>query len=185
LKNILSPWFHLFESVLYGIDQQSKASPSEYSAEYVLVQLNQISTQIGSTNLVQGIQQPVKLSLNAHETEPVQSSILGGRSEYGDIDLTLLLTSLSTRNIVRLLACILLERRIIISSDSLHKTSMICLGLGAILFPLAWQNIFIPVLPESLVHYCCAPMPFIVGVHSSSLYLLETMPLEEVIYLIL
>jgi hypothetical protein len=44
------------------------------------------------------------------------------------------------------------------------------------------QYIFIPVLPGPLLHYCCAPMPFIVGVHASCLPALETMPLEETVF---
>src|SRR4051812_42752453 len=47
---------------------------------------------------------------------------------------------------------------------------------------LTLQNILIPLLPESLLHYCCAPMPFIVGIHSDSLMALEAMPLEELVF---
>jgi len=33
-----------------------------------------------------------------------------------------------------------------------------------ILYPFNWQHIFIPVVPQSLLSFCCAPMPFLIGV---------------------
>jgi hypothetical protein len=41
--------------------------------------------------------------------------------------------------------------------------------------------VYIPILPKALMSYCCAPMPFIVGVLASNLPELNTYPLEEVI----
>jgi hypothetical protein len=32
--------------------------------------------------------------------------------------------------------------------------------LSQILYPFSWQHVFIPVLPASLLSFCCAPMPF-------------------------
>ena len=29
------------------------------------------------------------------------------------------------------------------------------------------QHIFCPIMPPSLMDYCCAPMPFLMGVHES------------------
>jgi len=38
-----------------------------------------------------------------------------------------------------------------------------------LLAPLHWRHIYIPVLPNKLSDFVCAPMPFIVGVHSDYL----------------
>lgn len=46
----------------------------------------------------------------------------------------------------------------------------------------AWHHIFIPVLPLSLVDYCSAPMPFVIGLHSSLMLSIIKMPLSEVVY---
>ncbi|GLD49829.1 DENN domain-containing protein 1B isoform X1, partial [Lates japonicus] len=51
------------------------------------------------------------------------------------------------------------------------------------LFPMYWQHIFIPVLPPHLLDYCCAPMPYFVGVHLSLLERVRSRSLEDVIIL--
>lgn len=48
--------------------------------------------------------------------------------------------------------------------------------------PKTSQHIFIPVLPESLLDYLSAPMPFLVGVHSSLLPKIYKLGLEEVVF---
>ena len=53
-------------------------------------------------------------------------------------------------------------------------------ALNALLYPFSWQHVFIPVLPLSLIDYCSAPMPFLLGILSSSLPNLKHLPLEEV-----
>jgi hypothetical protein len=50
-----------------------------------------------------------------------------------------------------------------------------------LLYPFEWQHIFIPLLPPSLLSYLCAPMPFLVGIHSSDLDEMLSLPLEEII----
>ncbi len=39
----------------------------------------------------------------------------------------------------------------------------------ALIFPLVWTHVYIPVLPEFLLGVLGAPMPYLVGVHSSFL----------------
>lgn len=46
--------------------------------------------------------------------------------------------------------------------------------------PFCWQHVFIPVLPSSLLDYCCAPMPFFTGVTSSCMEQVKMLPMEEV-----
>jgi hypothetical protein len=41
-----------------------------------------------------------------------------------------------------------------------------------------WRHIYIPVLPIQLIDFVCAPMPFLVGVHSS--YLPDEIMLDQV-----
>ncbi|XP_061594978.1 DENN domain-containing protein 1B [Cololabis saira] len=56
-------------------------------------------------------------------------------------------------------------------------------GAAALLFPMYWQHIFIPVLPPHLLDYCCAPMPYFVGVHLSLLERVRGRSLEDVVIL--
>ncbi len=39
----------------------------------------------------------------------------------------------------------------------------------ALIFPLVWTHVYIPVLPESLLGVLGAPMPYLIGFHSSFL----------------
>lgn len=61
----------------------------------------------------------------------------------------------------------LLERRIIFMSSSLPQLSGCVHAAVNLVYPFSWQHIFIPVLPSSLLDYIHAPMPFVVGIHTS------------------
>eukprot|EP00795_Rhopilema_esculentum_P010626 gene10626-19366_t len=56
-------------------------------------------------------------------------------------------------------------------------------GSVSLLYPMQWQHIFVPVLPPKLLDYCCAPMPFLLGVHSSMMEDVHRMPLDDVVIL--
>ena len=91
-----------------------------------------------------------------------------------------LFSSFKITQIISIFESILMERRFIFLAKRLEKLSAIINAITALLNPLSWQYIFIPILPNSLLSYCCAPMPFIVGVTSSSLPQINTLPLEEI-----
>jgi len=91
-----------------------------------------------------------------------------------------MLDSLSPHNIFFVFIALLCERRIIFSSSSLGRLSDCSHAALAMLFPFTWQHIFIPIIPQSLINYCCAPMPFVIGVHSSMMKQVQSMPLEKV-----
>eukprot|EP00026_Physarum_polycephalum_P001911 Phypoly_transcript_01914.p1 GENE.Phypoly_transcript_01914~~Phypoly_transcript_01914.p1 ORF type:complete len:893 (+),score=151.82 Phypoly_transcript_01914:162-2840(+) len=92
-----------------------------------------------------------------------------------------LLANLTTTPILQLFASLLFERRTILVSSSLERVSACVQAAVSALFPFAWHHIFIPVLPLSLVDYCSAPMPFVIGLHSSLLLSLQKMPMSEVV----
>lgn len=51
----------------------------------------------------------------------------------------------------------------------------------AILYPFTWQHVFIPVVPETLLNYASAPMPFIIGILANHVPKLDKLPTEGVI----
>jgi hypothetical protein len=75
------------------------------------------------------------------------------------------------------------ERRIIITSNSLSLLSASVHGCTILLYPLLWQHIFIPIMPQHLKDYCAAPMPFLMGVHSSLMEDVRRMPMDDVVIL--
>uniref|UniRef100_A0A061RND3 Denn domain-containing protein 1b n=1 Tax=Tetraselmis sp. GSL018 TaxID=582737 RepID=A0A061RND3_9CHLO len=59
--------------------------------------------------------------------------------------------------------------------------SMTVHAVSALIYPFRWQHIFLPVLPEGLLDYLEAPMPWIIGLPRSMLPRLEQMALEDVV----
>lgn len=64
-------------------------------------------------------------------------------------------------------ASMLYERRIIFVSRRLYRLSACVQAANAIIYPMHWQHIFIPVLPKHLSECLLAPMPFLIGVPTS------------------
>uniref|UniRef100_A0A4W5NHV5 UDENN domain-containing protein n=1 Tax=Hucho hucho TaxID=62062 RepID=A0A4W5NHV5_9TELE len=84
-------------------------------------------------------------------------------------NLTEYFVAVDVNNMLQLYASMLHERRIIITSSKLSTLTACVHGSAAMLYPMYWQHIYIPVLPPHLLDYCCAPMPYLVGVHLSLL----------------
>ncbi|XP_062512817.1 DENN domain-containing protein 2D-like isoform X2 [Corticium candelabrum] len=84
-----------------------------------------------------------------------------------------LFTKLGVARVLSLFAAMLMERHIIFSASKLSTLSECVHAAAALLYPFSWQHVYIPVLPNSLMDFCCAPSPYIMGVLSSSLGMLE------------
>ncbi|XP_032278295.1 DENN domain-containing protein 1B isoform X4 [Phoca vitulina] len=82
-------------------------------------------------------------------------------------NLTEYFVAVDVNNMLQLYASMLHERRIIITSSKLSTLTACVHGSVALLYPMYWQHIYIPVLPPQLLDYCCAPMPYLIGIHSS------------------
>jgi hypothetical protein len=77
----------------------------------------------------------------------------------------------------------LLERRCIFFSRDISLLSSVTHACIALIYPFSWQHIFIPVLPKSLIDYVCSPVPFLVGVLDIYKALVQSMPMEEVVFI--
>lgn len=86
---------------------------------------------------------------------------------------------LSVENILTVYAAVALERRILFVSNHLKRLCESADAVCHLLVPLFWRHIFIPVLPVQLTDFISAPMPFIVGVHSS--YMPDELLLDAVV----
>ncbi|ELR17283.1 DENN (AEX3) domain containing protein [Acanthamoeba castellanii str. Neff] len=79
-----------------------------------------------------------------------------------------LLHMLDAINVISVFTSLLVERRVIFIADELSVLSSCVQAAVALLYPFSWQHVYIPVLPSSLLTFCCAPMPFVVGILRSS-----------------
>lgn len=102
---------------------------------------------------------------------------MDSRLEHVDFDC--LFRCLSIRQVIRVFASLLLERRVIFIADKLSTLSNCAHAVVALLYPFSWQHTFIPVLPPSMIDIVCCPTPFLVGLLSSSLPKLKELPVEE------
>ncbi|BFZ05834.1 hypothetical protein BsWGS_08873 [Bradybaena similaris] len=70
-------------------------------------------------------------------------------------------------NMMVIFASMLHERRIYMTSKKLSRLTACIHAAEALLYPMHWQHLYIPVLPSYLIDYVSAPMPFLIGVHSN------------------
>jgi hypothetical protein len=75
--------------------------------------------------------------------------------------------SLDLKLLSKVLTSMMLSHRIIITSQNLESMSVFAYSLLAMVHPLPWPGVFIPVLPSRAIEAIYAPFPFIIGLHST------------------
>ncbi|XP_060519559.1 DENN domain-containing protein 1A-like isoform X2 [Cylas formicarius] len=98
-------------------------------------------------------------------------------------NLTEYYNAVDTNNMMTVFASMLYERRIIFTSKQLKRLSACVQSANDIIYPMIWQHIFIPVLPESLIDYLLAPMPFLIGVPEEVLKRVQKNEIGDVVVL--
>lgn len=76
---------------------------------------------------------------------------------------------LSYENILFIISAILSERQIVLISSQYSLLTLVAEALLSFIFPLKWTHVYIPILPKQLLGVLSAPLPFLVGIHSSFL----------------
>ncbi|XP_015992921.2 DENN domain-containing protein 1A isoform X9 [Rousettus aegyptiacus] len=102
---------------------------------------------------------------------------------YLRINLTEYFVAVDVNNMLHLYASMLHERRILIICSKLSTLTACVHGSAAMLYPMFWQHVYIPVLPPHLLDYCCAPMPYLIGIHLSLMEKVRNMALDDVVIL--
>ncbi|XP_078046006.1 DENN domain-containing protein 1A isoform X1 [Augochlora pura] len=98
-------------------------------------------------------------------------------------NLTEYYSAVDAHNMMIVFASMLCERRIIFTSKRLSRLSACVQACNALIYPMIWQHIYIPVLPLSLIDYLLAPMPFLIGVPSPTLQRVRKSDLGEIVIL--
>jgi hypothetical protein len=71
--------------------------------------------------------------------------------------------------LIQALSAIMTERQVLVVSSQMEKVSAVCFYLLELIRPFVYQAVFVSVLPPALLEVLEAPVPFVVGLHSSSL----------------
>ncbi|XP_042106015.1 DENN domain-containing protein 1C isoform X2 [Ovis aries] len=96
-------------------------------------------------------------------------------------NLTELVVAVTDENILGLFAALLAERRVLLTSSKLSTLTSCVHASCALLYPMRWEHVLIPTLPPHLLDYCCAPMPYLIGVHASLAERVREKALEDVV----
>uniref|UniRef100_A0A452F1E9 DENN domain containing 1C n=1 Tax=Capra hircus TaxID=9925 RepID=A0A452F1E9_CAPHI len=96
-------------------------------------------------------------------------------------NLTELVVAVTDENILGLFAALLAERRVLLTSSKLSTLTSCVHATCALLYPMRWEHVLIPTLPPHLLDYCCAPMPYLIGVHASLAERVREKALEDVV----
>nr|XP_023838842.1 DENN domain-containing protein 1A [Salvelinus alpinus] len=123
---------------------------------------------------------PVHLSVHSYFTVPDTREL---PSIPENRNLTEYFVAVDVNNMLHLYASMLYERRILICCSKLSTLTACVHGSAAMMYPMYWQHVYIPVLPQHLIDYCCAPMPYLIGVHSSLMEKVKGMALDDVVVL--
>ncbi|XP_030062106.1 DENN domain-containing protein 1B isoform X2 [Microcaecilia unicolor] len=123
---------------------------------------------------------PVNISVHSYFITP---DVTGLPTIPESRNLTEYFVAVDVNNMLQLYASMLHERRIIITASKLSTLTACVHGSASLLYPMYWQHIYIPVLPPHLLDYCCAPMPYLIGVHLSLIERVKSRSLEDVILL--
>ncbi|TWW58673.1 DENN domain-containing protein 1C [Takifugu flavidus] len=187
------PWFEVFYKLLNNLaDYLKKGQINEMKALLAVLYKQPIPLMSGSVALQMGDQLVVSKEVSHHGGHPeghqgIPYFIAPDPRSLPSIpenrNLTELIVAVDVGNLLQLYASMLLERRILIFASKLSTLTSCVHALSAVLYPMYWQHIFIPVLPPHLLDYCCAPMPYLIGVHTSLSEKVRGRALEEVVIL--
>lgn len=172
------PWFDIFYKVLNKL--ASLKTSCEPAATALLDQLHKVNVPGPGKQLRITVSEGGNTSEMLH-TCPDDTRILPSIPE--NINMTEYFSAITPENMIILFVSLLHERRVLITSERLHRLTACVYGAVSMLYPLHWQHIYIPVTPSHLIDYCSAPMPFIIGVHSSFMEQVKRMALDEVVIL--
>eukprot|EP00760_Papus_ankaliazontas_P012564 PhM_4_TR15388/c0_g1_i1/m.56045/K20160/DENND1; DENN domain-containing protein 1 len=81
-----------------------------------------------------------------------------------------LLSSFDGPALVHLYSALFSERRVLVVGSSIDNITQTVLAIVSLLYPMRWCNILIPMIASGMEELAAAPMPYIIGCHSTQLY---------------
>ncbi|XP_075691626.1 DENN domain-containing protein 1A isoform X2 [Rhinoderma darwinii] len=165
------PWFEVFYKLLNIL--------ADYSLKNQDTQRNELLETLYRLPVPEPGTE-VHLSVHSYFTVPDSREL---PSIPENRNLTEYFVAVDVNNMLHLYASMLYERRILICCSKLSTLTACIHGSSAMLFPMYWQHVYIPVLPPHLLDYCCAPMPYLIGIHSSLMEKVKGLSLEDVVVL--
>ncbi|XP_077134570.1 DENN domain-containing protein 1B isoform X6 [Ranitomeya variabilis] len=165
------PWFEVYYKLLNTL--------ADYLVKEQENDLNDILKTLHN-HPVPEAHTPVSLNLHSFFITP---DVTGLPTIPESRNLTEYFVAVDVNNMLQIYASMLHERRIIFTSRKLSTLTACVHASASLLYPMYWQHIYIPVLPPHLLDYCCAPMPYLIGVHFSLIERVRSRSLDDVVVL--
>uniref|UniRef100_A0A3B4ZUH9 DENN/MADD domain containing 1A n=1 Tax=Stegastes partitus TaxID=144197 RepID=A0A3B4ZUH9_9TELE len=135
------PWFEVFYKLLNILaDYTVKGQESKW--QELLVSLHSLSVREPGV--------PLHLGVHSFFTVPDAREL---PSIPENRNLTEYFVAVDVNNMLHLYASMLYERRILICCSKLSTLTACVHGSAAMLYPMHWQHVYIPVLPQHLLDY--------------------------------
>ncbi|XP_077117914.1 DENN domain-containing protein 1B-like [Ranitomeya variabilis] len=163
------PWFELFYKILNNI--------AEHLVKDQVTEVMDL-LQVLYDHRIPEVNKPLNIDMLSYFVVPDPTKL---PSIPENRNLTEFLVAVQVDMMLQMFASLLCERRILITSSKLSTLTACVHASAGLLYPMYWQHIFIPTLPPHLLEYCGAPMPFLIGVHSSLMEQVNPGVLEEVV----
>ncbi|PRP87695.1 hypothetical protein PROFUN_02395 [Planoprotostelium fungivorum] len=74
---------------------------------------------------------------------------------------------LGLNNSLKLFLCILIEEKVVLLSRTYSLLTFVCETIQALLHPLNWPHVYVPILPEVLIDFTYSPTPYILGLNKN------------------
>ncbi|XP_037361106.1 DENN domain-containing protein 1C [Talpa occidentalis] len=185
------PWFEVFYKVLNTVgDLLAQDQVSE--AEEIL--LNVLRQPLPGPQASMGLELNSGMTISSAQgilppapgkSRPLSCFVAPDSGRLPSIpenrNLTELVVAVTDENIVGLFAALMAERRVLLVASKLSTLTSCIHASCALLYPMRWEHVLIPTLPPHLLDYCCAPMPYLIGVHASLAEKVREKALEDVV----
>ncbi|XP_068695190.1 DENN domain-containing protein 1A-like isoform X2 [Montipora foliosa] len=168
------PWFKVFYELLNRISDLKRQNKDSEVVLILKCLLTQPPPKFGSPLTITTEEGKKGFSFEVPDTSKLPTI-------PEDRNLTDYFAAVKPLNMILIFASMFFERRIIVTSKKLNLLTACTYGAASLLYPMHWQHMFVPIVPPHLLDFCCAPMPFLIGIHASLMPKVRQMPLDEVV----
>jgi Ca2+-binding EF-hand superfamily protein len=179
------PWFTVFGSILEKLDAQWAHSVKHGFKKIGIELLESILGSIFDATCASfpASGEAIRVVMPAGTVEAGRALQLyrpdDMRDPHVDIGHSQLFSLLSLPGIMAVFRALMSEQRVIVRSDNVERLSACMHSFVALLYPFAWSQILVPLLPLTLIDYLTAPMPFFCGIHESMMEQVLRLPTED------
>jgi len=165
----------LSEAYEYILDLETQSSGGHRGGNqpFVLEKkvLSKLARPVSADNISQYHQPPVSLpslSMTPSTTSLSVTALLKTLPRL-DYSVRLLFDTLDVSTVLTVFTAALFECRILFLSSYLSVLLKVSESLRALMYPLLWPHVYLPVLPRRMLQYLECPTPFIFGVDKNAL----------------